>query len=343
MTESFKAMSFVERRLAMAQRDALTGLDWGEWETVAISDAMRRVLDQMERAARSDSPVLLTGEVGTGKKSVAETIHRHGHRQAGPLIRVNVAALAVAAVEKRLFGSGESDQCEAERQRPGAFGAADGGTLFIEEIGHLPKTAQARLLRALEKPRTAFPDDNPEVLADVRVIASTSRDLYELVAQERFRANLYYRLNVIPIDVPPLRQRREDIPALVRRTLDEICAGENLSRVRPDSELMRLLEDYDWPGNLRQLRACLRSIVRFSKTERLAVRDWPSDRDTEPEKKLRELPDQRLADLERMAMVEALEQHGGNRTSAAEALGISVRTLQRKLKKWSEERPNAGQ
>lgn len=312
----------------------------GEVPLIAISEPMQRVQHQIQRAAESETPVLLTGEVGTAKRQIAEAIHRSSRRWAGPMLSVNVATLAVAALENRLFGSAGSEADETDAQRPGDFVAANGGTLLIEEVGSLPKTTQAKVLWAIEKQRITPVGANRDIPIDVRLIASTSRDLDELVAQDRFRAELYYRLNVIPIHVPPLRQRREDIPLLVRHYLDEICAAENLPPVSPDPELMRMLEDYHWPGNLRQLRDCLRSIVLLSRTERPPIGEmrWGAGGVQHGAEKPLARPQKRLADLERIAMVEALEQHGGNRTSAAESLGISVRTLQRKLKKWSEER-----
>jgi DNA-binding NtrC family response regulator len=326
------------RQVLYGERQELpAGRATGTFPFVAVSEAMQRVLHQVQRAAESDSPVLITGEAGTGKRPIAEAIHRNSRRRRTPFVTVNVATTAAAAVEKRLFGSGGNEAGQAT-QRTGDFVAASGGTLLIEEVSGLPKTTQAKVLWALEKQRITPVGDDREVAVDVRLIASTSRDLDELIAQDRFRAELYYRLNVIPIRVPPLRERREDIPGLVRHFLEEICAAEKLPPVSPEPELMRLLEDYDWPGNLRQLRNCLRSMVLLSRTDRLpagASRFGASGTDVGADQPR---PQKRLAELERMAMVEALEQHGGNRTSAAEALGISVRTLQRKLKKWSEER-----
>ena len=335
-----------EKVLATARRVLYTTHDErpvGEVALVAASEAMQRVQHQIQRAAESESPVLVTGEVGTAKRQIAEAIHRQSRRRAKPMLIVNVATLAAAALERRLFGSGSGEVGDAEAQRPGDFVAAAGGTLLIEEVSSLPKTTQSKVLWAIEKQRITPVGEDRDIPVDVRLIASTSRDLEELVAQDRFRAELYYRLNVIPIHVPPLRQRREDIPILVRHYLDEICAAEKLPPVSPEPELMRMLEDYHWPGNLRQLRDCLRSMVLLSRAEQMPAGEirWGAGGVQHGEERPLARPHKRLAELERIAMVEALERHGGNRTSAAESLGISVRTLQRKLKKWSEEREDS--
>jgi DNA-binding NtrC family response regulator len=305
-----------------------------------VSSPMQQVMHQVARAIDGDCPVLLVGEKGTGKRLIAETIHQHSERRQGPFVAVHVAAIPAAFMESHLFGCVGSELGGLEGQQIGELVAADGGTVYIDEISGLTRTAQAQLLRALEKHRVVPIGDDQEQEVDVRLIAATGRDLDELVEQGRFRADLNYQLNVVPIHVPPLRERREDIPSLVRYFLGEICSDEGLPPIQPEPELMRLLEDYDWPGNVRQLRDCLRSMIALAKTDRLTAGDLCTSarHNSDGADPPRLHHEKRLAELERMAMVEALEQHGGNRTCAAEALGISVRTLQRKLKKWSAER-----
>lgn len=310
---------------------------------VAASAAMKKAVHQMECATEGDYPVLLIGENGTGKRLMAEIIHRSSERRHMPFISIPVTTLPAGAMELQLFGTVCRHDGDPGGQQPGAVRAADGGSLFIDEIRGLTRTAQAKLLDVLEKGRVTSIADDADQKVDIRLIAASSRDLEELVDQGRFRADLYYRLNVVSIYVPPLRQRREDIPALVRHFLEELSAETGLPCVEPEPELMRLLEGYDWPGNVRQLRDCLRSMVGMARTDRLTAGDLCSSvrRDGGASEHGRMRPEKRLAELERMAMVEALEQHGGNRTCAAEALGISVRTLQRKLKKWNAERSAA--
>ena len=306
---------------------------------IVASVPMQRVLHQAERAAQGECPVLLLGEKGTGRGLIAELVHRNSERRDRPLLRVHLNG-APAAKEPPFAAVPASDGESLEAPQASDFLAAHCGSLFIDEVSNLTRTAQARLLWVLEKGRIPALGDEPEQEVDVRLIAASSRNLEELVEQGRFRADLNYRLNVVAIHLPPLRERREDIAVLTRYFLDEICSEQGLPPREPEPELMRLLEGYDWPGNVRQLRDCLRSMVCLARTERLTAGDLcPSARRgsawAEPSRLRHE---KRLAELERMAMVEALEQHGGNRTCAAEALGISVRTLQRKLKKWNAER-----
>ncbi len=303
---------------------------------VAGSKAMKRVVYRLGRAAESNAPVLLIGEKGTGKGVIARKIHTDSPRRSGPFVSVNVATMASSAVAARVFGT-EVGTNGSAANRAGELSAAEGGTLFVEEISYLSRTAQARLARALERHRTSPLGSNREESIDVRLIASTTRDLEELVFQNRFRADLYYALAVVPIHVPPLRHRRSDIPAMVRRFLGEIGGEEAAPGIEPAPELMRLLEDYHWPGNIRQLRDCVRAIAKLSRSQRMGPEALPAVQGRRIADPLPIHQEKRLAELERIAMVETLEQHGGNRTAAAQALGISVRTLQRKLKKWNAE------
>lgn len=301
---------------------------------ILASAAMQRVAHQAERAAQGDCPVLLLGERGTGRRLLAELIHANSERRDRPFVRVHLPAREPAGSRGGLERDGQ------ERPVTDDLLAAHGGSLFVDEVSYLTRTAQARLLWVLEKRRIPAVGEEWEREVDLRLIAASCRNLDELVAQGRFRTDLHYRLSVVPICLPPLRERREDIAVLTRHFLDEICCELGLPSVEPEPELMRLLEGYDWPGNVRQLRDCLRSMVCLARTDRLSARDLgpPVRRDGAAVEPPRLRHEKRLAELERLAMVEALEQHGGNRTCAAEALGISVRTLQRKLKKWNTDR-----
>jgi DNA-binding NtrC family response regulator len=237
-----------------------------------------------------------------------------------------------------LFGHIKGAFTGATNPRIGRFEAAHRGTIFIDEIGDFALSSQAKLLRALEN-RTITPigsNDDKEV--DVRVVAATSRDLEEMVADGDFREDLYYRLNVITIPLPPLRVRRDDIPLLVQHFLRRFCESNNRPLLTLDSDLLQFFQTYDWPGNVRQLRNCVESMVVMAANETLTIDDLPSTISDGPSNGDMAIPaGTTLEQLERTAVEQALEQFDGNRTQAAEALGISVRTLQRKLKAWNGE------
>jgi DNA-binding NtrC family response regulator len=304
------------------------------------SDAMLAVFDQIVRAAQTDVTVLITGESGTGKESVAEALHNRSSRRGGPYIAVNMAAIPETLVESELFGHVKGAFTGAGGNRTGRLEAADGGTIFIDEIGDLELTSQAKLLRVLEDRQITPIGTNQRKRVDVRVIAATSRQLEKMVAEGRFREDLYYRLNVVAISLPALRARRGDIRLLVDAFLKEICRANDRPLSAPDADLWCFLESYDWPGNVRQLRNCVESMVVLTGSTTLTVRDLPlmihNDR---PARDFPfEIPEGlTLEQVERAAIRQTLGRCGGNRTQAAQSLGISVRTLQRKLKRWQRE------
>lgn len=308
---------------------------------IARSEVMLNVFDQTRRAAQTDSTVLIVGESGTGKELIAEAIHRLGPRSTTSFVTVNMAAIPENLVEAELFGHCRGAFTGATQDRQGRFQAAEKGTLFIDEIGDFHLSSQAKLLRALESGVVSPVGTNDEQVVDARVVAATSRDLYEMLADGTFREDLYYRLNVITITLPPLRERREDIPKLTQAFLAEICAATERSPLTIDERLMEFLEDFDWPGNVRQLRNCVESMVVMARQETLTLDDVPDHLTRSP------MPDERAAraansdtldDLERVAIQRALKQCDGNRTRAAQTLGISVRTLQRRLRVWRQQR-----
>lgn len=303
---------------------------------IGQSKSMLRTFDNARRAAVTDSTVLITGESGTGKELIAAAIHQNSLRKDGPFVTVNMAAIPEHLAESELFGHVKGAFTGALESRIGRFEAANGGTIFVDEIGDLKLETQAKLLRVLEN-RTVTPvgsNDDREV--NVRVLAATSRNLEHLVKDGEFREDLYYRLNVINLHLPALRERREDIPLLINAFLHDICQHLNRPPVELDADLRHYLETHDWPGNVRQLRNCLESMVVLAHDNRLTMEDVPAilenghlaaDHVVIP-------PGTKLDQLEREAVEQALEQHDGNRTHAARSLGISVRTLQRKLKAW---------
>lgn len=323
-------------RRCLADREQQVTRREGFEDIVARSDVMLEIFDQTYRAAQTDSTVLIIGESGTGKELIAHALHRHSPRSGGPFVTVNMAAIPESLIESELFGHVKGSFTGAAADREGRFQAADGGTLFIDEIGDFKHASQAKLLRALENSTVTPVGSNREETVDVRVVAATSRDLHEMIQAGTFREDLYYRLNVVTIALPPLRKRREDIQPLVQAFLAELCEqqGRPLLQIEPD--LMQFLESFDWPGNVRQLRNCIESMVVMAQRDVLIVDDLPQhvEPPTSSEPDLQLPHDTTLHDLEREAIRQALERFQGNRTRAAESLGISVRTLQRRIKEW---------
>jgi DNA-binding NtrC family response regulator len=303
-------------------------------KVVAVSGAMRKAANQARQAARVDSTVLLIGEQGTGRHFVASMIHSTSKRQEGPFVEFDATGSSGCAAEPRLFG------CVHQRSNGssggGRFQAAAGGTLFIGEVASLSLTCQARLLRALES-RTISPvGSHDDVPIDVRIIAATTLDLQLEADQGRFRRDLLYRLNVIPIHLPRLRERREDIPGLASQLLEEICLSQQRPPIRPEPSFTRTLASLDWPGNVRQLHEFLEDVVALAEAPRFRGHGLPIEQRAD----VGMIAARRtLASIEKDAITSALEKHEGNRTQAARSLGISVRTLQRKLKRWTRMDP----
>jgi DNA-binding NtrC family response regulator len=300
---------------------------------IARSKAMRQVVALAERAARSPSAVLLTGESGAGKSSVARFIHDQSPRKDGAFVVVNCAALPPALVESELFGSIRGAFTGAVASRPGLFREAHGGTLFLDEIGELPLEAQPKLLLALETRRVRPIGAEREIEADVRVIAATNTPLEQALRQRRFRPDLYYRLNVITIDVPPLRERPEDIEELVDAFLARVNDDHDRI-VGIAGDAMRWLVSRPWPGNVRELYNVLERAVAFTDHDTIVLEDLrrgeafaPSDPTLDLNGAVRP-----LVEIERAYIQHVLERAGGNVSEAARWLGIDRRTLQRRLR-----------
>jgi len=306
---------------------------------IGQSDRMREVFDQIHRVSNSDSTVLIVGESGTGKELVASAIHDNSRRRNAPFIAVNVTALPDALIESELFGYVRGAFTGAVESREGRFRAANSGTLFMDEVGDLPLTLQPKLLRVLETYSFAPVGSNLESQVDIRLIAATSRVLPEMVQDGQFRIDLYHRLNVLTIELPPLRDRPVDIPVLVEHFLVD-CAKRHLREapgVAP--ELLNYLQQYEWPGNVRQLRNVIENMLVMGDEKVLTLRNLPKYLSGNPlsEQHPSSKGDFNLENLEKEAILSALKKSFGNRTHAAHTLGISVRTLQRKLKLWGME------
>lgn len=301
---------------------------------VGRSTALVKVCEQTLRAAQTPSTVLILGESGTGKELIAEALHRHSARCKRPFVVVNMAAIPDTLVESELFGHVKGAFTSATNDRMGRFEAGNGGTLFIDEIGDFPLPVQAKLLRVLET-RTINPvGSNRVVPVDVRVVAATSRPLSKMIPAGQFREDLFYRLNVISIQLTPLRERRQDISVLSHHFLHEFAAAVGRKPPRLAAELMRELDRLDWPGNVRQLRNCLERMSVLGRRDFLTIDDLPPDIRESIDQSARAGTAARLESVKRSAILQALEQFDGNRTHAAAFLGISVRTLQRKLHDW---------
>jgi transcriptional regulator with PAS, ATPase and Fis domain len=304
-------------------------------ELVFQSARMANVVAEARRFARSSATVLLYGESGTGKELVARLIHDASPRVARRYARVNCAALPEALIESELFGHQRGAFTGAVDGRIGRFEWADEGTLLLDEISELPLTLQAKLLRVLEEGEFQRVGDNETRQANVRVVATTNRDLWEQVNSGRFRADLYHRLGVLEIRVPALRERPEDIPVLVKRFISWF-RGESPVAVRGASEVTeRLLIDYPWPGNVRQLRNVIHRACILATTDLLQPVDLPP---------LPPLPDafptgllnHTLDEIERLVVLEALRRCSGNKTAAARQLGVTARTLANKLNRYRQ-------
>jgi DNA-binding NtrC family response regulator len=303
---------------------------------VGQSPPMLIVFEQIRRAASADSTVVISGESGTGKELVAAALHALSPRSSGPFIDVNTAAVPDTLVESELFGHAKGAFTGATTDRIGRFEAAHGGTLFIDEIGDFALTSQAKLLRTLETRRITPVGANRDRQVDVRVIAATNCPLEEMVADGRFRLDLYYRLNVVTIFLPPLRERRSDIPLLIEHFLQFVAT--RLGRPVPeiDPALDEYLRSHEWPGNVRQLRNCLESMLVLSDSTKLTLDDLPRRLFVPTSKpcQIRIPINMTIDELEQFAIKQALDHFQGDRAKAARTLGLSIRTLQRKLKDW---------
>jgi two-component system, NtrC family, response regulator PilR len=311
-------------------------------EVLGKSSAMRQVLDLAQRVASAKTTVLITGESGTGKERVARFIHDHSDRRAGPFLVVNCGALPEALMESELFGHEKGSFTGASSKSLGLFREADGGTVLLDEVGELPLSLQVKLLRVLQERSVKPVGAAQEIAVDVRVLAATNRDVEADVATGKFRQDLYYRLNVIRLNLPPLRDRPEDIPLLADRFIQRFAAemGKQVAGFTPDG--LRALTSYRFPGNVRELENVAERAVALSGSRVIGLGELPesiSGHAGAPARTLLDLPteglnlDDVLNEAERRLLVAALERTGGVRKRAAELLGVTFRSLRYRLQK----------
>jgi len=308
---------------------------------VGLSPAMEHVIEVARRVAATQISVLIEGESGTGKELLARAIHDNSPRRRKAFQPVNCAGLAETLLESELFGHTKGSFTGAMADRKGLFELADGGTLFLDEIGDMPLAMQAKLLRVLEDGVVVPVGSAKPVIVDVRLISATNQDFRTLISEKRFREDLYFRIKGVSLALPALRDRPEDIPLLTDHFLKE-AAAEIGSPVTGITEAAQaILSGYEWPGNVRQLRHTLRTMVVLCDRDRLDVQDIPPDIARRPQlpagqaKPATDLAGLPLEELERQAIVETLAKTGGNRERAARILGIGERTLYRKIKEYN--------
>ncbi len=331
LEKPIRARDAREARAEAAEALPSTRLD----HIVGAHPAMQRLFNRMLQAAKSRSTILIQGETGTGKELIARAVHEHSLRHDGPLVRLNCAALAKSVLESELFGHEKGAFTGAVTRRRGRFEQADGGTLFLDELSEMPLSVQVKLLRFLQEREFERVGGNETIVVNVRVVAATNRDLRVLVDDGKFREDLYFRLKVVVLAVPPLRARPSDIPLLADHFL-RLYAEENGKVVHGFTPRAReALLAYPWPGNVRELQHAIEQAVVLCEEELISTEDLPieaPDREVEPLSLM--VPGVTLAEVERYTIMKTLEAVGGSPTKAAKILGISKRTIQYRLQEW---------
>jgi two-component system response regulator HydG len=322
-----------KERVITRLRRELSGQD-GFQGILGRSPAMQQIFDLISSAAQSEAPVIIYGDSGTGKELAASAIHKLGVRCKGPFIKVNCAALSESLLESELFGHVKGAFTGADRTRMGRFEAANGGDIFLDEIGDLPLSTQVKLLRVLQEKEIEKVGDHRPIAIDVRILAATNKDLNRLMEEGRFRQDLYYRIGVIPIMLPPLQERREDIPLLVESFINRIRLKTDKPITGMSREALDLLFRYDWPGNVRELINVIEYSFVLCHEGEIMPNHLPA-RVTGDQTRLtsrRRAQQRQSGDQEKKRILEALEATGGNQSKAAEILGISRVTLWKRLK-----------
>ena len=309
---------------------------------IGTSQAMQLVFERMEKIAGTDSTILVLGASGTGKELVAKAIHYNSSRKDKPFIAINCGAIPEDLLESELFGHVKGAFTSAVADKPGKFEVANGGTIFLDEIGDMPLHLQMKLLRVLQEHEIERIGSSRKIHLDVRLISATNVDLQLKVKEGRFREDLYYRLNVIPIHLPPLKERRGDIPQLARYFMEKICKEMNRPLIGIGADALRAMEAYDWPGNVREMENIIERTVALTDSTEIGCSDLPSDIGKFQSQELTITPkitangidmNQVIADIERELIVQALDLGHGVKARAAELLNINRTTLVEKIKR----------
>ncbi len=320
------------RRQARAALECVGGTD-GFWGMIGQSGAMAKVFDLVRRVADSNATVLIEGESGTGKELVARALHEGSARRNCPFVAVNCAALSAGLLESELFGHDKGAFTGAHTTRIGRFEAATGGTLFLDEVGEMSHPLQAKLLRAIEEREVVRVGSNNAIPVDVRLVAASNRRLKSLIESGEFREDLFYRLNVVRLHLPPLRERMGDVPLLVEHFLAEIVAEHGRDGLGIEPDVVQRLAALPWRGNVRELRNFLETLVVTCEGDSIALTDLTAEvREPSGDRQPAPLSMRPLAEVERELIANTLRDLGGNRAKAAQTLGISTRTLYRRIK-----------
>src|SRR5438034_1086012 len=335
---------FDREKLLQTIKRALGTLDKIDVEIISASPKMEAVKKMILKVARSSSTVLIRGESGTGKELIARAIHNQSPRSSDMFQAVNCAAINENLLESELFGHEKGSFTGAHAEKKGLFEVADRGTLFLDEIAELDVAMQAKLLRALQERKIRRVGGTHEINVEIRVIAATNRDLRAMVSDGRFRDDLYYRINVLSVDVPPLRERRDDIPVLIDYFLKKHTRNTSRLIRGLTAETRRLMVDYSWPGNVRQLESAIERAILLCEGDEITVEDLPLEvrQESRPVSEgAFKLPPEGISfeDVERDLIMQAMEQTDYNITKSAKLLGLTFRTLQYRLEKFGIKKP----
>jgi len=327
------------RQVEERRQESSTPPDRLETGIIGDSAPVRELLDMISYVAPTEATVLITGESGTGKELVAETLHFNSGRKHGPFVRVNCAALAESLLESELFGHEKGAFTGADRRRDGRFVQADTGTLFLDEIGETTPAMQVKLLRVLQEGELQRVGGEETISVDVRIIAATNRDLEEEVRRGSFREDLYYRLNVVTLEVPPLRERHGDIPLLVNHFVERFAAKNRRTVETVTPSCLDLLCTYPWPGNVRELENAIERGIILMRGVQLTEKSLPLQVQRYQESRPNPTGSRpaTLQEAERALIMQTLDETDGNKSEAARRLGITRKTLQNKLQKYEEE------
>ncbi|MBC8327759.1 MAG: sigma-54-dependent Fis family transcriptional regulator [Planctomycetes bacterium] len=322
----------VTMRSRRSGRSSLIGLSGARYKILGDSTQVADLVQCIERAARSSATVLITGESGTGKELVARAIHYSSGRASAPFVPVNTAGIPEALLESSLFGHVKGAFSGADESRAGFFQTSDGGTLFLDEVASMSGPMQAKLLRVLQEREVTMVGDTRSHAVDVRILSATNLDLWSLVKAGDFREDLYFRLNVLPISVPPLRDRAEDIPLLVRHFVQRFAEESRRQPPLFSASALRVLQSYSWPGNVRELQNVVHRLVVMTEHDPIDVPDLPKLMRFQAPRKVKVR--RTLQEVEREHIERVLAMTGGNKVQAALILGIDRKTLRQRLRSW---------